>query len=181
MRVIAGVYKSRILKDLKHNDTRPTLDKIKGAVFSSINNKIINAKFLDLFSGTGSIGIEAVSRGCEIVYFNEINHVSYNLIKDNINMLKIMNYKLSKQDYKVFLSNNNHNKFDIIYLDPPFEMNYDEIINEINKYEIFNYNSILIIESKFDLQLLDVYDNLYKYNEKKYGSIKITYYKYGGN
>ena len=178
MRIIAGEYRSRILKTLEGNNTRPTLDKIKGAVFSKFNNNIYDSIFLDLFSGSGSIGIEAISRGAKLVIFNDINNNAYNIINYNINNLNISNYELYKLDYKLLINKLDY-KFNYIYLDPPFNnINYDELLEYISNSNIMNNNCYIIVESLVDILLKDNYNKLVKIKDAKYGKIKITYYIY---
>lgn len=173
MRVISGKYRSRILKSLENDKTRPTLDRVKEAVFSSlydINDKV----FLDLFSGSGSIGIEALSRGARKVVFNEIDKNALNIIKKNIANLNISEeYELHNLDYRRCLKNLNM-KFDIIYVDPPYAAKYyQEVIDEINDLNLLSADGIIVLESEKNISL-----DLKQYNIIKsvsYGRIKITY------
>lgn len=179
MRVIAGKFGSLKLNTLKGDLTRPTLDKVKEAVFSKIQFRLNDAIFVDLYSGSGSIGIEAISRGCKKCYLNDLNINAYKVIKENINKLNITNYKLTNLDYLNCLNSINE-KVNFIYIDPPFlKTDYHKVINNIDQSDILNSNGLLIVESTKDIVLNDKYGRLIKDSEKKYGTIKITYYKVG--
>lgn len=169
LRVIAGKYKNFRLEEPNPLITRPTKDIAKGGVFSSLNN-ISNYTFLDLFSGSGSIGIEALSRGCEYVVFNEINSQTYKILLKNIDKLNISEkYKCYKEDAfnLITLLSKNGNKFDVIYLDPPYSYKYSlDLINLIIQSNILNSNGIIIFETDkvYDFNILiDFKIKLFKY------------------
>ena len=179
MRVISGEYRSRILNTLEGNTTRPTLDKVKGAIFSRYNSNINGSTFLDLFSGSGSIGIEAISRGASLVIFNDINNKANKIIESNLKMLKINNYELYQLDYIILLDKLKNYKFDYIYLDPPFNnIDYDELLNNISNSNILKDNTNIIVESTNDIKLNDKYNKLVLIKSVKYGNIKISYFTY---
>ncbi len=171
MRVISGTLRSRVLKTLDGNNTRPTLDKVKGSVFNHLGN-LSNKSFLDLYAGSGSIGIEAVSRGCKVVYFNEINQKAIKVIKENLDTFRITNYHLSSSDALRYLQSFKET-VDVIYLDPPFDSDYQIVLDEIyNKNILASYGEI-VVESEKDLNFL--VPDTYKTKEVLYGRIKITY------
>ena len=178
MRVIAGEYRSRLLCTLDGSNTRPTLDKVKGAVFSKIGYNISNSKFLDLFSGSGSIGIEALSRGAKLVVLNDMNKDANNIIKKNLVMLKASNYELYQLSYKILIDKLSNYQFDYIYLDPPFnDVDYNDLLNLISNSTLMSPNCLVIIESSVELKLNINYNHLVQMKSVKYGKIKISYYK----
>lgn len=166
MKVITGKYKNRNLKTLKSLNTRPTLTRTKIDIFNVINNyfyfedKIV----LDIFSGSGSLGIEALSRGCKYCYFNDLNKSAYDIIKINLNSLNIKTFSIFNLSYILLLKYiiNSNKRFDLIFIDPPFRKHiyYYNIFNSIFKDNLLNNFGILVIESNFDLNL-DKYIKVY--------------------
>jgi len=179
LRVIAGKYKRSTLNTLEGEDiTRPTRDMVKEALFSSIS-LYEEDYFLDLFSGSGAIGIEAISRGCNNVYFNDLNKEAYKIIKGNLAKFKEdkIVYNL---DYKDCLNKLKGIKFDYIYIDPPYKFNEYELIFEMVKQnELLNSKGIMIVEVKKDTDLNKEYCDIKLYKEKRYGINKLLYYKQG--
>ena len=158
MRVISGKFKGTKLKSPKNLKIRPTTDRMKEAVFSMIESEkysssIVDKYFLDLFSGSGSIGIEAFSRGAKFVYMIEKNHVSLELIKQNIiklNLSKEEKNKLILIKKNIFeLDKLNLPAFNFIYVDPPYILDkYKEILSIIIAKKIINNDTLIILESK---------------------------------
>lgn len=171
VKVITGIYKGRNLLTPKE-DTKPTKGSVKEAIFSSLNNNIKNAAVLDLFSGSGAFGIEALSRGASFCIFNDLGKEQYQILNQNINNLHISNAKIYNLDYKVLLDKLDL-KFDIVFIDPPYKMDvYNEIIDILLNKDMLNDNSIIILESNHNLDLK--YDNLFNIKEKKYGYTVVT-------
>ena len=177
MRVIAGKYKRTPIKTLDGEDiTRPTRDMVKEALFSSITI-YSDSKFLDLFSGTGAIGIEALSRGALDCVFNDVNKKAYKIIAENLNKVH-EDRRLFNLDYKLCLEKLNGESFDYIYADPPYAFNeYDELFNLVSKYNLLDKKGIIIVEVNKDTVLNDEYFDICKYKEKIYGINKLLYYK----
>ena len=119
MKIISGKYKGRILKGYMIDGTRPTMDRVKESVFAMIQEYVKDSLFLDLYSGTGNIGIEAISNGSKMAYLVDNNMVAIKTIKENISMLKIDNAYVIKEDAVKSLNNfiNTGIKFDIIFFD----------------------------------------------------------------
>lgn len=153
IRVVSGTYKRRILKQPDPSITRPTKDVAKEGLFSSLGD-IKGSSFLDLFSGSGAIGIEAYSRGAKKVFLNDKNDESIKIIKDNLASLKINDIVVTKFDYEVALKrfNEKNISFDVIFLDPPYKMIIDfEFITKLLSYNILNKDGVIIVESDYPL------------------------------
>lgn len=121
MRVITGTAKGRRLETLEGEDVRPTTERIKEAVFSIIQFEIMGHTFLDLFAGSGQMGIEAISRGASSAYFVDASKKSLDVVKKNISSVKFdKEAKVFAMDYRSFLSMNTV-EFDIAFLDPPYK------------------------------------------------------------
>lgn len=179
MRIVAGMYRSIILNTLKDEHTRPTLDKVKEAVFSSLQQRIIDARFLDLFSGSGAIGLEAKSRGAKLVVMNDNHYKACEIIKQNIAKCKA-EVTLYQKDYQSLIKQLSHEnqKFDLIYLDPPFlKVDYHKVITGIIEHQLLDEKGILIVESNKEVDLKESYGPLTQYKIAKYGSIIIRYYR----
>ena len=180
MRVISGFLKGRGIKGINIEGTRPTMDRVKESLFAIIQNKINNSVCLDLFAGSGSLGIEAISNGCYKSYFVDDNKIAINIIKENIKNLDIIDKSIIiNNDYMKSLINfkNNNIKFDIIFIDPPYKMHIiNDIIEHISNNSLLNDNGIIVCETD-DLYLNNKIGNIEKYKEKKYGSTYLTFYR----
>ena len=183
MRIISGSFKGKKIFEPKDNKTRPLKDLVKESIFNIINHskkmniKISNSNILDLYSGVGSFGIECLSRGAEKVIFVENYHKVLPILKKNLNDLRaINNYEILEFDInKNFKSKKINDKFDIIFLDPPFkDKNLEELLDNINKKNILKINGIIIIHRhKKENDSLPV--SLKIIDEKIYGISKITF------
>ncbi len=176
IRVNAGKYKGRKIEEPNPLTTRPSKDIVKVGLFNIIRNETSNSVFLDLFAGSGQIGIEALSRNAKKVYFIEKDRNAFKILKNNLNYIDSNDYELINNDYKLFLDNSlNLIKFDIIFVDPPYKMEIDDdfISNLINNY--LNDLGILIFEreDKFNDELM----NKYSFKEYKYGRSKLYIYR----
>ncbi len=178
MKIISGNLKGRKIDNYDIEGTRPTQDRVKESLFGIIQNKIKNSVFLDLFGGSGSIAFEAISNGAKKVYCIDKNRVCINNIKELSNKFNLDNIIIINSDYFVFLEScvKNSIYFDIIYIDPPYNM---KIINNIIKYIIDNkliFNNGLIIAETDDKYISD-YEDFKIYKIKKYGSTYLTILK----
>lgn len=177
MRVIAGKYKKTPIKTLEGEDiTRPTRDMVKEALFSSIQI-FSDTKFLDLFSGSGSIGIEALSRGAEDVIFNDINSKAVNIISTNLQKVN-ENRRVLNLDYQKCCETLSGEIFDYIFCDPPYNFqSYEDLFFYVNKYGLLDKKGIMILEVRKQTELNDSYLGINKFKEKKYGITKLLYYR----
>lgn len=180
MRVISGDLKGRSILGFNMDGTRPTMDRVKESIFSSIQLLVPNSICLDLFAGSGSLGIEAISNGAKICYFVDKSDKAFNILKTNMNNFKIDNSVILKMDYKSALNNfkNDNLVFDIIFLDPPYNMHIiNDIIDYIAKNNLLSNDGVIICE--VDENYLNVQiDNLIQYKNKRYGSTYVYYYKH---
>ena len=145
MRVIAGKYRGTPLAEFEGKNIRPTTDRTKEALFSMLMPYIAGSRVLDLFCGSGSLGIEAISRGAEEAVFNDFSKDSLAVLKKNLTKLKIQ-AKITNNDYKTCLSNLT-DKFDIVFLDPPYALEcIDEILTIIKKRDLLAEDGIIVYE-----------------------------------
>lgn len=175
MRVISGKYKGKNLVGFNIDGTRPTMDRVKESLFGIIQNYINNSIILDLFAGSGSLGIEALSNGAKKCYFFDNNIELINIIKKNT--VGIDNVSIMKSDYKsaLELMKNSNIKFDIIFLDPPYKLNLiSDCLNKIYDYNLLNKDGIIVCEYENENIDTNKFDLI---KEKKYGSKFIKIYK----
>ena len=130
MRIIAGKYRHRIIEMTNLESTRETQDKVRGAIFNMVGPYFDGGNALDLFAGSGALGIEAYSRGISKVWLNDLNKNALDVCKKNVNSLQIKNdFIFTNLHYTVFCQNTNV-KFNLVLLDPPYKM--DNIFDIIN-------------------------------------------------
>lgn len=176
MRVVAGEYRGLKLKTIEGRDIRPTLDRVKEAVFSMVESHAVKGTFLDLFSGSGSLGIEALSRGFFHVTFVEKNRTHAAVLRENLSKIKRTNYTVRISDYRDAVSffQREGQTFDVIYLDPPFEKNFvKECLTLLRESNILTEEGIILLEHSSSEPLPEEFQEAVL-KEKKYGSILIT-------
>ncbi|RRD40397.1 16S rRNA (guanine(966)-N(2))-methyltransferase RsmD [Leptotrichia sp. OH3620_COT-345] len=182
MRITAGTLKNRKIKSREGRDTRPTLERIKEAIFSIIGEKVHNSKFLDLYSGTGNMAIEALSRGADRAVMVEQDKEALKIIINNVNNLRLDNkcraYKNDVFRAVEILGRKNEN-FDIIFLDPPYKENISsETIKKISDNNILNKDGIIISEHSIYEKTQNKIGNFIKYDERDYNKKMISFYRY---
>lgn len=174
MRIVGGIYKGRVLCPFEKIGVRPTSDMTRESLFNILQFKIPNAKFLDLFAGTGAVGIEALSRGAKEVWINDFGKESVALIKKNLSKLGIENgVKVTNFD-AVSLVKNTIDKFDIIFIDPPYKSDLGlEVLSNIAN--ALSDDGIAIFESDvpFDKEI----SGLAVYDRRRYGKAHLTFFK----
>lgn len=171
MKIISGIYKGRKLDGFDIDGTRPTMDRVKESLFAMIQNNLRDSVILDLFSGSGNLGIEALSNGAKYAYLVDKNFKAVNTINNNIKTIGIDNCTVLKNDYRdaLLYFKNNNIKFDIIFLDPPYKTNYiEESVKLISEYDLLNTDGIIICENDSIDRI--VYPDKYScVKNKKYG------------
>lgn len=170
MKVISGTLKGRNIDGYNLDGTRPTMDRVKESLFAMIQNYIGESICLDLFAGSGNLGIEAISEGATFVYFNDNNKKAAEVIKKNIKNFNILEKsEILNMSHKKALNELTGKKIDIIFLDPPYKTNYiEESIKLIDSNDLLSDNGIIVCESS-DLNKIIYTDNFRILKEKKYG------------
>lgn len=182
VRVIAGTAKGRLLTAPKGMDTRPITSKIKEALFNIWQTQIVDASFLDLFAGSGSMGIEALSRGAKDVVFVEKDRRAVNVIKRNLSICNFNGkYEVFQDDVfrRIMWLKERQRIFDIIYLDPPFTVDkiFLPVLNTLSDAGIFAEKGILAIRTKKEKELPGLIGALELFKTKIYGISKVQFYR----
>lgn len=182
MRIISGSMRGTKLYTLEGENTRPTLDRVKEALFSKINIMLEDANVLDLFSGSGALGLESLSRGARQAVLCDSSREAMKIIKQNVDKTRtIENVMLLNCDYKKALEQVKNKKFDIIFLDPPYKTNFAEdatrIIYDMN---LLKEDGLIVLETddkekvikNLDTQILEIKDL------KRYGRVYLLFLKF---
>ena len=178
MRVITGKARGVVLKTPDGLATRPTTDRVKEALFSIIQFEIPGGKVLDLFGGTGQLGIEALSRGASSAVFVDASDVACKLIQENLKRTKLTdNAKVVRSDYLEYLRRCRE-KFDIILLDPPYaEVFLENSLNFISEIDILQTNGIIVSERPLGKELPWDFPGFSRSKDYKYGNTLITLFR----
>ena len=180
MKVISGTLKGRNITGFNIDGTRPTMDRVKESLFAMIQDYLKNSVTLDLFSGSGNLGIEAISNGSKLCYFIDNNKEAINTINKNIANLNIKDKsQVILSDWKKALNSfsNQNQKFDLIFVDPPYNYDvYEKILEKVSTLNLLNKDGLIILEHP-NLKLKETYNNLILFKTKKYGNKSVNIYK----
>ena len=178
MRVITGTARGIQLLTPKGMQTRPTADRVKEAMFSIINFDVPGARVLDLFGGTGQLGIEALSRGAKSAVFVDAREDACKLIRENLKRTKLEgNASVVRSDYLQYLSCCRE-KFDIILLDPPYaEVFLENALNHITEIDILQSGGIIVTERPLGKELPWEFEGYSRSRDYKYGNILLAVYR----
>ena len=181
MKIISGSLKGRTIEGYNIEGTRPTMDRVKESLFGMIQDYIKESTVLDLFAGSGNLGIEAISNGANICYFIDNNKEAIQVLNKNITTLNIKNKsRVILSDWKKALNTfyTQNIKFDLIFIDPPYDYDvYEKILNKVSTLHLLTDSGLLILEHH-NLHLPTTYQNLTLYKERNYGNKSINIYKY---
>jgi 16S rRNA (guanine(966)-N(2))-methyltransferase RsmD len=182
MRIIAGVYRGRIIKSPPNNKTRPTSDRLRETLFNILTPKIdLETRFLDLCAGTGAIGIEALSRNVKFVTFVDISRRSCGLIEENLDLLKIPEEEteIICNPAEKFVSRDFEKGWKIIYFDPPYQNDYGKVLQEISKTDshILDKDGLLIVEHHAKTPLPDAIGEIRRWRIVKQGETFLSFYE----
>ena len=174
MRVIAGTARSLPLKTIEGLDTRPTTDRIKETLFNVMMGYIPESKFLDLFAGSGGIGIEALSRGAVECSFVELNPKAVSCIEDNVKFTKFTDKAhIFKADAVSFVRGLKNIDYDVIFMDPPYQKGLEKQVLNVLKDKEFTEDTLIVIEACLDEDFSYVQDMRFDIiKEKRYKTNK---------
>ncbi len=183
MRVISGTARGTTLHSIDNISTRPTLDRVKESLFNIIQNKIEDSTVLDLFAGSGAIGIEFLSRRAEKAYFCDISIKAIEMIEQNLNKTRLKEKaEVFNKDYLKCIEELKNVQFDIIFLDPPYKEKFSiEALKKISEAKMLKNDGIIIIETDEPERELKEISNInieYKiYDLRKYGRVSLIFLK----
>ncbi|MGN0798288.1 MAG: 16S rRNA (guanine(966)-N(2))-methyltransferase RsmD [Christensenellales bacterium] len=177
MRIISGKFRGTVIPSPKQEVVKPTLDRVKENIFNILQFKIAGANCLDLFCGSGALGIECLSRGADKVQFVDNNKANVEALKAFLKKLSVQNYSATVCDYYDALKSfaEKGEKFDIIFLDPPFDSDLADVaISKMLKFDLLADNGVIVHErsstkpSKFAQKVFD---------SRKYGTVAVDFLK----
>ena len=173
MRIVGGIYKGRTLVEFKGKDIRPTSDMARESIFNILQTRIVGASFLDLFSGSGAMGIEALSRGAKVV-LNDIDRESVKVIKSNLEKVGGTGYTLYNLDALKLLDKLKAEKeqFDIVFIDPPYKSGLG--ISAVKSARDIIQDGLIILES--ENEFTDSAEGLTVKDKRRYGRAHLTFF-----
>lgn len=178
MRIIGGKYRSRVLAEFPGTDVRPTGDRVKESLFNILSLKIGGARVLDLFCGSGALGLECLSRGAKEAVFNDFSSESIRLLEKNMKALGVVKGaegKVYTLDFSVCLDGLKGG-FDLIFLDPPYRFEYGvPALEKIAQRGLLNESGIAVYER--DKPFEERIEGLEKYDERRYGRTYLTFFR----
>ncbi|MBQ7924430.1 MAG: 16S rRNA (guanine(966)-N(2))-methyltransferase RsmD [Clostridia bacterium] len=178
MRIVGGKFRSRVLAEFSGNEVRPTSDRAKEALFNILAFKTQGARVLDLFAGSGSLGLESISRGAKEAVFNDVAKDSVAIVKKNLQTLNIplgAQATVYNYDYATCLDIVK-GKFDMIFIDPPYKLDFGKTaLEKISKNGLLSENGVAVYER--DIPFVGEIDGLEKYDERKYGKAYLTFFR----
>ena len=174
MRVISGTARGRRLKEPANYDIRPTTDKVKESIFNIIQFEIEGRRILDLFAGTGQLGIEALSRGAASCVFVDESNAAIKIVGENVKSCGFEKQaEILRSDAQSAVAR--LGKFDVILLDPPYDTDLlNTVLSKIIEFDILKVNGIILCESRAEAVLPEVTAPYKVRKEYKYGKIKLT-------
>lgn len=176
MRIIGGEYRSRILAEIQGDNVRPTSDRAREALFNILGIRVRSARVLDLFAGSGALGLESLSRGAKEAIFNDVSGSSVAIVKKNVATLKVEDRaRVYQTDFSAFL-NAVKDPFDLIFIDPPYRFDYGEkALQTIAEKGLLTENGIAVYER--DRPFAGEIAGLDKFDERKYGKAFLTFFR----
>ena len=177
MRVITGFAKGRKLRTLSGEDVRPTTDRVKEALFSIIQFEIEGRRVLDLFAGSGQLGIEALSRGARSAVFVDESRAAVQLVRANLALCRLQGDVVQGESLGYLRT---CGKFDLIFLDPPYDTGLlDKALENVVQFDILAEGGIIVCESRREKVLPQLRAPYHLLTERNYGKIKLTLYGKG--
>lgn len=179
IRILKGIFEGKTIRTLRGRRCRPTMEQGRISLFNSLGDKIFDSYFLDLFSGSGIIGFEALSLGARKVVFVENYYLAVKLLRDNVKALGVEEkVEIFFQDVFSFLRRDSHEKFNIVFIDPPYSYGkrIDEILSLLEENFWIKEKGIVIVEHHKKVKLQDKFKILKLYDIKNFGETYFSYY-----
>jgi 16S rRNA (guanine966-N2)-methyltransferase len=187
MRVIAGEFRSRVLQAPRGTETRPTSDRLRETLFNVLGPRVEGARFADLYAGSGAVGIEAISRGCEFCYFAEKAPAAVRTIRDNLRTLKVAGgFAVEDRGVHRLLDHllEKQTAVEIVYVDPPYEAEeqYEATLNFLGRHHrvLLADGAVVIAEHAKKQPTADRYGVLQRYRVLDQGDAALSFYSVPG-
>ncbi len=181
MRVISGSARGRRLNELQGMETRPTTDRVKEALFNIVQFEVPGRDILDLFAGTGQLGIEALSRGAARCTFVDQRKDAAALVRENLKLTGLTGWGKVVQGDSISYLMSCREKFHVIFLDPPYQSGLlEQAMETIAAFDILREHGIMICESPLEQVLPDLSQPYERGKDYRYGKIKLTVYRRNG-
>jgi 16S rRNA (guanine966-N2)-methyltransferase len=179
LRIISGRFRGRRLVSFKADHIRPTTDRVKESIFNKLQGYIDGARVLDLFSGTGNLTCEAISRGAASVDAVELSRKSINIIRDNLELLEIEDQvQIINDDVLKYLKRYSGPAYDLILADPPFtEKLANSVLEALSKSAVLGDETLFMIEASSHETVLDHYEGLERTDDRDYGDKRVTFWR----
>lgn len=182
MRIISGTARGRKLKEPKGMDTRPTTDKVKESLFNIIQFELEGRQVLDLYAGTGQLGLEALSRGAEYCTFVDQRREAAALVRDNVRLCRFEERSRVAQEEALSFLTTCRQKFDVVFLDPPYQSGLlEKTLETLTQFDILREHGIIVCESGAEWALPPVPPPYEAGREYRYGQIKLTLCRRAGS
>ena len=173
MRIVAGKYRGRVLASFRGDDVRPTSDRVKESLFQILGEKLVGARVLDLFCGSGALGLESLSRGAREAVFNDVSRDSLAICKKNLAALGVV-APVTCLDYRACLSRT-AGKFGVVFADPPYKMDCaGEILSLVAVRGLLEADGAVVYESEREENAPAGWE---RYDLRKYGRTKIAFFR----
>jgi 16S rRNA (guanine966-N2)-methyltransferase len=177
MKIVAGKYKGKRLEFVSNKNVRPMMEKVRAAIYDVLQDSVVDKTMIDLFCGSGSVGIEGLSRGIKSVDFVDLNIF---IVKKNIQNLELSdNVNIYKKDVEIALNiiNKKQKTYDIVFIGAPYKYTkVPEILQKIDDFDILNKSGTLIVEHQKGLDTETTYNNIKHKKIYKYGQTFISFY-----
>ena len=182
MRVIAGKARGHKLISPEGMDVRPTSDRVKESMFNIIQKKLVDSVVVDFFSGTGNLGIEALSRGAAKAYFIDKSPNSIKIIRENLEKTRLDPFaEVINQESELAVNTLVAKKVqaDVIFMDPPYLKGFEDLmLQRIAEYELLTSDGIIVIEHDKTTEIRDEIDKFTRYRRNDYGNTSVSFYCY---
>ena len=177
MRIISGICRGRKLNTLEGDNTRPTADRVKESVFNILGTSVMDKNVLDLFAGSGALGLEALSRGAASCVFVDSSKAAMKIIERNIAGCRFEEKaKTYLSEFKSAISRFSKGQFDLVFLDPPYHKNFGiEALSLLS--EAVSEDGVVILETDGDEEVLDCVGAFEKYDVRGYGRTKVSFFR----
>ena len=181
VRITGGEHRGRRLRSYRGGDLRPTSDRVRGAIFSILGlDAVEGVRALDLYSGTGALGIEALSRGADWVDFVEANARRCQQIRESLSELSLENQGKVYRARVENILDSLPGAYGLIFADPPYDTApWASLMDELSRHSLIKQNGVVVVEHRYGTALAERYGELLQVSSRRYGDTSVSFYKVG--